>query len=130
MQEEYFPYNSITGNARSSWKTCSPKLSFALYQDNGYGHQTEVSRGFTATNNLLLGGSAGIINKHYKAYFDFRMSTKCLKIIKQMSFLEIKALDFSRKHMIGGNKYLLGEVQVTMTRGKINPATIKAYLCV
>ena len=88
-----------------------------------------VSRGFTQYNNLWVGGNVGLINKHYKAYFDFRMSAKCLKITKQMTFLELKELDFSRKYMIGGNKYLLSEVQVTMTKGKMNPAIIKAYSC-
>jgi len=128
--EEFTPYNAIIGNPRSNWAAYIPTLAFAYYQEAPYDNGFMASRGFTIdNNNLWVGGHVGLINKHYKAYFDFRMTAKCLKITKQMTFLELKELDFSRKYMIGGNKYLLSEVQVTMTKGKMNPAIIKAYSC-
>ena len=46
-----------------------------------------------------------------------------------MTLLELNQLDFSKKYAIGGNKYLLSEVQVTITNKGIKPATILAYTC-
>ena len=121
------PYNCVVGNSREAWKEVSPKLFFVHYQDNGYGDETVHARCFTPTNNLFYGGQFGLLNKHYKAYLDFRMSSKSVKIIKQMTLMDLKTLDFSLKYMVNGVKYLLSDVQVSISNSGIKPATIKAY---
>ncbi len=123
------PYNSLIGNAMTEWKKVTPKLFFTHYQDNGYGDQKQVGRCFTPTNNLFYGGQYGLMNKQYKAYLDFRMSTKLVKINKQMSYLELKEFDFSRKYMINGVKYLVKSIQVTLKKDRIMPALLECYPC-
>ncbi|MFZ4564349.1 MAG: hypothetical protein ACOYNU_13300, partial [Bacteroidales bacterium] len=134
MSEKDHPYNAIIGNKRENWKDVTPKLFFIRYQDDDPLNKKVSGRGFVAphvlvTNGLFYGGETGLLNKHYKAYFDFRISTKPVKIVKQMEFLELRDFDFSKKYMIHGIKYLVKSIQVVLKKDRIMPAILECYTC-
>ena len=129
MNESVAPQNAVVGSAMTDWKLASAKLFFSRYVDNGYYDRKMVGQHATASNSLFYGGDNGLLNKHYKAYFDFRMAAKFVKITKQMTFMELKDFDFSRKYMIGGIKYLVKTLQVTIKKDRVMPATLECYTC-
>jgi len=129
MHQNTVPYNCVVGNAMTSWKDVTPKVFFTYYQDNGYANQKQVARNTTDSNSLYYGAENGLFNKHYKAYVDFIISTKLVKIVKQMEFSELKDFDFSKKYMIGGVKYLVKSIQVVLKKDRIMPATLECYIC-
>ena len=122
----------LIGNARDSWRETTPKLFFSKFHPadhSGKDFDREISVNHTDSNSLFYNSPNGLFNKQFKAFCDFRMASKPVKIIKQMTLLEINELDFSKKHSIDGNNYLLSEVQVTITNLGIKPATINAFTC-
>ncbi len=135
MSENVHPYNAIVGAKREEWEDVSPKLFFVRLQDDGALGKRMSGRCFVAdqyanvSNNLFYGGENGLLNKYYKTYFDFRMSTKLVKIVKNMSFSELQSFDFSKKYMINGVKYLIKNIQVVIKRDRIMPATLECYPC-
>ncbi|MEI7723486.1 MAG: hypothetical protein WCK09_00420 [Bacteroidota bacterium] len=120
---------AVIGNARTGWREVTQKLFFVHYDQTDPAQKKVIARPATATNNLFFGGEYGLFNKHYKAYFDFRMSTKMVKIMKLMTMQEIKDFDFSRKYMIDGMKYLVKNIQVTIKKDRIMPALLECYTC-
>ncbi len=134
MSENIDPYNAIIGNKRDEWESVTPKLLFIRWEDNGTENSRVSGRGFVTlnylvTHSLLYPGENGLMNKYYKAYCDFRISTKLVKIVKQMEFRELKNFDFSKKYMIGGVKYLVKSIQVVLKKDRIMPATLECYIC-
>ncbi|NCA74868.1 MAG: hypothetical protein EOM90_00900 [Alphaproteobacteria bacterium] len=133
MSENVHPYNAIIGNKREDWEDVSPKLFFARLQDDGSLGKRMSGRCFVAdqyanvSNNLFYGGENGLLNKHYKTYFDFSISTKLIKVTKRMSFVELKDFDFSKKYFINGVTYLVKSIQVTLRRDRIEPAILECY---
>ena len=123
------PFDCAVGFAMTAWRAVSPKLFFGTTVDNGYGILSVKARNTVSDICLLMGMENGLFVKNYKAFLDFQMDTKAVKMIKQLTLLELIGIDFSSKYMIGGDKFLLGDVQVTITNYKINPATIRAYHC-
>ncbi len=123
--------NCIIGNTRNNWERVTPKLFFSLYQEdiNSGINNKMVARNHLAEKNLFYFGEHGLMNKHYKAWFDFRMSTKLVKIVKQMSFAELKEFDFSKKYMINGTRYLVKSIQVVLKNDVIKPALLECYTC-
>lgn len=120
---------SVIGSAKTDWKDVSGKLFFAHYDETTPDWKKMIALPLTENNSLYFGGENGIFNKHYKAYFDFRMSTKLVKIVKQMEFSELKDFDFSKKYMINGIKYLIAGIQVTIKKDRITAATLDCYPC-
>jgi hypothetical protein len=134
MSENIDPYNAIIGNKRDEWESVTPKLLFIRWEDNGTENSRVSGRGFVTlnylvTHSLLYPGENGLMNKYYKAYCDFRISTKLVKIVKQMEFRELNNFDFSKKYMIGGVKYLVKSIQVVLKKDRIMPATLECYVC-
>ena len=129
MNESTAPFHAVVGNAMTNWKKSTPKLLFTRYVDNGYYDRKMVGEHNTGVNNLFYYGTYGLLNKHYKAFFDFCMATKLVKIVKQMSFQELKEFDFSKKYMIGGTLYLVKSIQVTLKKDRIMPATLECFTC-
>ena len=126
------PYDCIIGSSQSAWATVGPKLFFVkLHEWNEVPPEDDrvFASNFSASHSLFYSGENGLYLKHFKAFFDFQMASKQVKIIKQMTLLELNQLDFSNKYAIDGNKYLLSEVQVTITNQGFKPATIVAYTC-
>ncbi len=129
MNEQTSLKNCIIGNAREDWSAVSPKLFFVLYQNGGYGNLRTVGRNDTDTKSLFYGSEKGLFNKYYKAYFDFRMSTKLVKITSQMTFQELNEFSFEKKIMVFGIKYLVKSIQVTIKKDRIMPALMECYVC-
>ena len=69
------------------------------------------------------------IISNYKAYFDFIIAAKFVKVTKQMTFMELKEFDLSRKYMIGRIKYLVKSIQVTLQKDRIMHATMECNGC-
>ena len=120
--------NCIVGNARENWEGVSPKLFFTVY-DPTANNERMVGKNSIGSTNLFYNGTNGLFYKHYKAYFDFMMAAKFVKVTKQMTFMELKEFDFSRKYMIGGIKYLVKSIQVTLKKDRIMPALLECYTC-
>ena len=127
--KKYLLFNAVVGSAMADWRTTSPKLFFSLYTDNGYYDQKQVGSPKTYTSSLLYPGEAGLLNKYFKSYFDFKLSTKLIKIVKLMTFSDLKDFDFSKKYMINGTKYLVKSIQVVLKKDRIMPATLECYVC-
>ena len=120
--------DGVIGNKRSDWKKCTPKLFFVKYNGAESGARMAALPAIEG-KSLFFGGQNGIFRQHYKDYFDFRLSTKLVKIQSQLSFNDLKDFDFSSKYYIKGRKYLIRDVQVTLKRDRILPALISAYIC-
>jgi len=121
--------DAIVGNARENWKKVTGKLFFTRYVVGGVIGNKVVATPVTENNSLYFGGENGLFNKHYKAYFDFRITSKLVKIVKQMEFTDLKDFDFSKKYMINGIKYLVASIQVNIKKDRIMPATLECYPC-
>ena len=132
MNQTDSPYDCAVGSARTNWLATSPKLFFVkLHEFSGYGTNDErvYASNFSPSHSLFYTGDNGLYNKQFKAFFDFYMAAKQVKIIKSISLYELNQLDFSKKYEINGNKYLLSEIQASITHNGIKPATIVAYTC-
>ena len=119
----------VIGNTMANWRDVTPKLLFVNYIDSGSGWTKDMGQSVTATKNLFFGGSNGLFIQHYKDFFDFRMSTKLVKAVKLMTFMELKEFDFSKKYMIRGIKYLVKTIQVPLKKDRIMPALLELYPC-
>jgi hypothetical protein len=119
-----------TGNTRDAWEDVPLKLFFLKTAPYEEGLFTSM-RGVSATDNfsLFYNGVNGLFNKHFKSFIDFRISAKPVKITARLNYTDLQDIDFSRKYMINGTKYLLSEIQVSISNAGIKPATIKAYTC-
>jgi hypothetical protein len=129
FNETDLPRNCVIGNAMSSWRELGLKLFFIDYDETNQYSKKVVGRNYTNDHYLFFFGETGLFNKHFKAYCDFRMETKLVKITRQMSFIELKNFDFSKKIMIGGTKYLVKNLQVTIKKDRIMPALMECYVC-
>lgn len=116
------------GNRMANWKNITPRLFFL---DKGYIGDVLKHFGKCKTNNVTLFFNDDyprtLFDYYYKSYADFRIAAKPVKCVKQSDFLELRDLDFSIKHMIFGNRYLIKDRQVTIKRNKILPATYNMF---
>jgi len=117
----------LCGNLASDYKSITPRLFYVRVVDN-------VVKAYSAAVppdlNLYYSGINGLFNEFWSEWAHWMMFDRVMvEFKKQLTMMEIKNLDFSAKHEIGGNHYLLSEVQVTLTNTQIKPATIKAYSC-
>ncbi len=112
-------------NLKADWKKISPRLIFVTFVD-------DVIKAHSRNDNMDLNfnGPVGIFNLFYKAWVNWMMESRTnVQFNKQLSFLDIRNLDFSSKYEVNGNKYLLSEIAVTLTKDTIKPAVIKAFSC-
>ncbi len=105
-------------NARDDWSEVSLRLMFTQRRLNAYSKYEVLGMNHTSSNSLFYGGTTGIFLKHYKAYVDFMLSTKTVKAVKQMEFIELLDFDFSEKKLIHGVKYLVEQIKVTIKKIK------------
>jgi len=120
---------AVVGSKQTDWKEVSGKLFFAHYDETVPAWKKMIALPATLDNSLYFGSETGLFNKHYKAYFDFMMQTRLVKIVKQMEFSELKDFDFTKKYMINGIKYLVAGIQVTIKKDRISPALLDCYPC-
>jgi hypothetical protein len=121
--------NVRVSNKRANWTEIAFRLFFIkpVFEVNFF--VAMMGRSFNNNTSLFYSGATGLFAKQFKSFLDFQMNTKPVKIIAQIDYLELQNLDFSKKYMINGNKYLLSEVQVAITNNGFKPATIKAFTC-
>ena len=119
--------DAVVGNKREDWENVTGKLFFNDYVSSSPVRMRALP--LTTNNSLYYGGTNGLFNKYFKTWFDFRMSTKLVKITKLMTFKEILDLDFSKKYYINGVMYLISSIRVTIKRDRIMPAVIECYPC-
>ena len=112
------------GNIKSEWKKITPRLMIAKIDP--------VMKALSTTNDLdlVLPNPGSIFYKFHQKWQDWIIDDRRnVEFKKQLDFLDIRNLDFSAKHEINGNKYLLNTVSVSLTRTEIKPAIINAYTC-
>ncbi|MEI6174329.1 MAG: hypothetical protein WCR01_11315 [Bacteroidota bacterium] len=116
------------GNSFSAYKDIKPRIFFAGYNNIDEPHYM-FARNRTSAFGLFYNQPNNPYIKYWKNYADFKMSTKLVKIVKQMEFSELKDFDFSKKYMINGIKYLVKDIQVVLKRDRIMPAILECYTC-
>jgi hypothetical protein len=122
----------IVGNSMANWAATTPKLFFVKFHPfvSGIENSQKVyGSNRTDSKYLFYSEDHGLYNQHFKAFLDFQMQAKTVKFIKQLTLLDLNQLDFSKKHTIDGNNYMLSTVQVTLTNQGFKPATITALTC-
>jgi hypothetical protein len=118
------------GNLGTDKDKTTPRL-FWVGQSGWWG-QPQQLRGLTydVTFSLRYTGSNGLINLFWKEWVDWIMNDrKSVKIEKQMDFIELKDLDFTKRYQVNGINYLISEVSVTMTQSSIRSAQLKCFTC-
>ena len=116
------------GNSLSAYNDVKPRIFFAAYNNIDFPHYM-FARNRTSAFGLFYNQPNNPYVKYWKSYVDFKMSTKLVKIVKQMEFSELNDFDFSKKYMINGIKYLVKSIQVVLKRDRIMPATLECYTC-
>jgi len=82
--------------------------------------------------NLALrwDGQYGLYENFWKDYiYWFLNIAKFVKFTKQLSPIELRNIDFSKKYRVNDQNYLLKEIRVTLTNKEIKVAEIDAYTC-
>ena len=52
---------------------------------------------------------------------------KSVKIEKQMDFIELKNLDFTKRYRINGINYMISEISVTLNKASIKSVQLKCF---
>jgi len=128
-------YDSVAGmitcgNKLTDYQAISPRILFAKMIES----IPDVAYDTFAANetdnfSLFYPWEKGLYKRFWKEYLKFRISTKLVKIEKQMDFIELQNFDFSRKYMINGIKYLVKDIQVVLKKDTILPAILECYPC-
>lgn len=120
--------NCVVGVPQSEWKSVLPKVFFAFYENDMYGNK-KVGRNTSPEfdNMLFFYTSYGLFQKYFKAFLDFRMSTKLVKVVIYCDFIELRDLDFSCKYMISGTHYLIKDFQLTIKKNGLSNTTFTMY---
>jgi hypothetical protein len=118
------------GNLGTDKDKITPRL-FWVGMTGGYGTPYQL-RGLAFDGNFSLRytGSNGLFNLLWKDWVDWIMNTrKSVKIEKQMNFIELKNMDFTKRYRMNGINYLVSEISVTLTKSLIKPALLKCFTC-
>ena len=87
-------------------------------------------RGLAYDSNFSLRytGSNGLFNLYWKDWVNWIMNDrKSVKIEKQMDFIELKDLDFTKRYRINGINYLISEIAVTLNKSSIKSTQLKCF---
>jgi hypothetical protein len=118
------------GNLGTDKDKITPRL-FWVGLAGGWGTPVEL-RGLADGGNLSLRytGSQGIFNLFWKDWVDWIMKTrKAVKIEKQMGFIELKDIDFTKRYRMNGINYLISEISVTLNKSSIKSAQLTCFAC-
>ena len=116
----------LCGNLQSAYKEITPRLFFVKIE-NGI----VVAKCQSDNLDLLFYNDNGIFAQFWKRWADWVLTERVsVQFKKDMDMRSIRDLDFSVKHEINGNNYLLSEVQLTIKTNSIQQATIKAFSCI
>jgi hypothetical protein len=118
------------GNLGTDKEKITPRL-FWVGMTGGWGLPYQL-RGLAYDGNFSLRypGANGLFNLYWKDWADWIMNTrKTVRIEKQMDFIELKELDFTKRYRVNGINYLVSEVSVTLTRSSVKSALLKCFTC-
>jgi len=118
------------GNLSTDKDKITPRL-FWVGMTGGYGTPLQL-RGLANDSDFSLSytGANGLFNRYWKEWVNWVMNRrKSVKIEKQMDFIELKNIDFTKRYRVNGIHYLLSEVSVTLTRSSIKTAQLKCFTC-
>ncbi len=118
----------VCSNTFADYKDIGIRMFYAAYNSIDHPHYM-YAKNRTTNNGMFFNQPNNSFMKYWKDWIYFRMKSKPVKIIRQMSFLELSTFDFSKKYRINGINYLISEIQVSINGDQIMPATIKAYTC-
>ena len=116
------------GNLGADNQKVTPRL-FWVGMYGGYG-SPYLLRGLAYDTNFSLRypGSNGLFNLYWKDWVGWMMNDrKSVKIEKQMDFIELKSIDFTKRYRINGINYLISEVAVTLNKSSIKSAQLKCF---
>jgi hypothetical protein len=119
------------GNALADWKDISLRLAFV----RRYFNQNFMGAYHSTTNyNLWMKQESSsipntVMSQWHKKTLEFKHSTRLVKVVKLMTVTEFQTLDFSKKVMIHGVKYLIKSIQVNFKKNLIAPALLDLYKC-
>ena len=118
------------GNLGTDKDKITPRL-FWVGMTGGWG-TPYLLRGLAYDGNFSLRytGSNGLFNLYWKDWVDWIMNTrKSVKIEKQMDFIELKNMDFTKRYRMNGINYLVSEISVTLNKASIKSALLKCFTC-
>jgi len=116
------------GNLGADFQKITPRL-FWVGRTGGWG-MPERLMGFANNSNFSLRypGPNGLFNLYWKEWADWIMETrKSVKIEKQMDFIALKSIDFTKRYRINGMNFLISEISVTLNKSTIKPARLKCF---
>lgn len=116
-------------NKQINYTEIAPRIFFTQY---GYFGDQLYLRGYNYDadfGSLFYKGDTGLFEKHFLPWLSWKMSTKMVKIQRQMTFHELVSFDFEKKIMVRGIKMLVKSLQVTIKKDRIMPATLECYTC-
>lgn len=120
--------NLQCGNKYENWKDIALRVFFVERYEISERVKTIGSQE-SDNFSLWFNGDKGLFKKYYEDYLYWRTTTKMVSIEKQMDFVELAELDFSRKYRINDINYLISEIQVTLMKNRIKPAKLICYTC-
>ena len=83
---------------------------------------------YDANFSLRYTGANGLFNLYWKDWVNWIMNTrKSVKIEKQMDFIELKSIDFTKRYRINGINYLISEIAVTLNKSSIKSTQLKCF---
>ena len=126
LPDKYISVNC--GNLGADYQKITPRL-FWVGMAGGWGTPVRL-RGFANNSNFSLRypGPNGLFNLYWKDWVNWIMETrKSVKIEKQMDFIELKNLDFTKRYRINGINYLISEISVTLNKASIKSAQLKCF---
>ena len=81
-----------------------------------------------ANFSLRYTGANGLFNLYWKDWVNWIMNTrKSVKIEKQMDFIELKSIDFTKRYRVNGINYLVSEIAVTLNKSSIKSTQLKCF---
>jgi len=126
LSDKYIVVNC--GNLGADNQKITPRL-FWVGMAGGWGTPVRL-RGFANNSNFSLRytGGNGLFNLYWKDWVNWIMETrKSVKIEKQMDFIELKSMDFTKRYRINGINYLISEITVTLNKSSIKSAQLKCF---
>ena len=116
------------GNLGTDKDKITPRL-FWVGIVGGWGTPVRL-KGLANNSNFSLRypGPNGLFNLYWKDWVNWIMDDrKSVKIEKQMDFIELKNLDFTKRYRINGINYLVSEIAVTLNKSSIKSAQLKCF---
>jgi len=117
-------------NKRDDWTKISPRLLYTDLIQRGVDWKL-FGKAFTNNNSLYYVPNSpnGIFQKYWKKWMDWRMNCVKIKIVNQLSFMDISSLKFYEKKRIDGNSFIISDFQVTLKLNSISPTTLNCLTC-